>query len=113
MRITRKYMVILVHNGENAQLISDFSEKAKGDELYKIRFFRRAEIESLVRKAGLPIRSLSLRKFGGPADGLLQSRFGRLPNVLRRYAPAVLPRLYAFQGWSKTERIAVVVELDR
>ncbi len=104
-RVTRRVMVALVHNADNARLVAAFGRKAKADPLYDIRFFRRAELPALVARAGLAHRRLRLEKFGGPVDRLL-----RLPGPLGRWARVLVPRLYRLQPWSMVERIALVIE---
>ena len=105
-RVTRRVLVAMVHNADNARLMSIFAHKSKTDPLYDIRFFRRAELPALVRAAGLTPRAVRLEKFGGPVDRLLG-----LPGLAGRLARAVVPRLYRLLPWSQVERIALVVEL--
>lgn len=111
-RVTRKHIIIIVHNGDNEKLVQTFAKKATTDSLYDIRFFRRDEVASIVRKSGLDVRSIDLCKFGGPMDRLYRPKLKGLPNPLRRIAPFVVPRLYELQSWPTVERIACVLTLS-
>jgi hypothetical protein len=76
---------------------------------WAIRFFEPEEIRELVRPCLRPADRLSIEKFGGPADyGYGIQR--RLPGI-GAAAASLPPRLYRFQPWSMTERIAVVIDL--
>jgi hypothetical protein len=110
-RVTRKWMVILVHNGLNASLRQSFLQKSKNDALYDIRFFVPTEIERLVQAAGIPYRNLTLEKFGGRADVLYNQKIKGIPNPLMTQARRLVPQIYSLQSWQSTERIACVVEL--
>jgi hypothetical protein len=105
-RVTRRVVVALVHNADNPRLVSAFARKAATDPLYDIRFFRRAELLTLVQASGLRPRALRTEKFGGPVDRLLG-----LPGVLGTAARWVVPRLYRFLPWRFVERVALVIEL--
>lgn len=111
-RVTRKFMVLLVHNAENKKLRAQFADKAKTDSLYDIRFFHREEIEQLVREAGIKYRKIQSYKFGGPSDRMLRSRLRGLPNPFFSCRTWLVPRLYRFQSWESTERVACVVSLE-
>jgi hypothetical protein len=111
-RITRRYLVALVHNAQNSGLQATFMRGALEDRLYNIRFFEPAELAKLVESAGVRYRSLTIEKFGGRADAFLRERVKGIPNVLRRFGPALSPQLYALQRWKRTERVACVLELE-
>jgi hypothetical protein len=111
-RITRKYLIILVHNAENDALIELFREKAKSDSLYDVRFFYRDELREVIDTSGIRCKRMTFGKFGGPMDRLYSSRIKRLPNPLRKVAHHVVPRLYRYQSWRSTERIACIIELE-
>ncbi len=110
-RVTRRWMVVLVHNGLNSRLRTKFANSAKTDDLYNIRFFSPDEVERIVRASGIAFRSISLEKFGGACDLLYRSRLKGIPNIASGLAPNIVPRLYNRQQWSGTERVACVVEL--
>lgn len=112
-RITQRYMVILVHNKCNSELMDTFAQKAKTDELYRIRFFEPDEVIDIVRSSGIKIKSLSIQKFGGLADTLYSPAFGGTSKVVQGLKNTLIPRLYKVQPWSKVERVACVIELDK
>ncbi len=111
-RVTRKWMIVIVHNALNLALVNRFSNLAEKDSLYDVRFFKPDELENLIYSSGIPFKNISLRKFGGLADSFYQSRVKGLPNPLAKIAWRLVPRIYDFQYWSYTERIACVVELQ-
>jgi len=106
VRVTRRVVVALVHNADNARVVAAFKRKAATDPLYDIRFFRRSELPALVRASGVQPRRLRLEKFGGPVDRLLA-----LPGFLGGVARWAVPRMYRLLPWSQVERIALVLEL--
>lgn len=110
-RITKKYLIVLVHNIENIKLVSQFKEKAKNDSLYDIRFFHKEELLQILHESGLKYKTATIRKFGGPIDKLLNPKIKRIKNPLQSIAPKVIPHLYDYQPWNVTERIACVIEL--
>jgi len=110
-RISRKAMVIVVHNALNQTLWKRFVRLAASDPIYDVRFFTPPEISGLVRQSGITFRKLEVRKFGGRADALYRARIKRLPNPIRGLARHLVPRLYSLQSWTQTERIAVIVRL--
>jgi SAM-dependent methyltransferase len=110
-RVTRKYVVALMHNAENAQLAGSFGRLSQRDSLYDIRFFHRDEIRDLVNASGLRYKSLALHKFGGRMDVFFGPHLKGLRNPLRPVARHFVPRLYPYQSWQETERIACVIEL--
>jgi hypothetical protein len=110
-RITRETMIMIVHNALHLALRHRFAQLSASDPLYDVRFFTPSEIVNLVRKSGIAFRALEVRKFGGRADAFYRARIKGLPNPLREFAHHFVPRLYALQSWSQTERIAVIVRL--
>ncbi|MEM4655143.1 MAG: methyltransferase domain-containing protein [Thermosphaera sp.] len=111
-RITSKWLITLVHNANNHSLVETFREKAKTDPLYDIRFFSQDELRTIINESGIRYKRLFLEKFGGPADRLYAARIKRLPNILRNVARYIVPRIYQFQSWNVTERIACLIELE-
>lgn len=110
-RITKKYLVCLVHNAGNIRLIRAFDEKSKTDSLYNIRFFNQNEILDIVENSGIQYKKIRLEKFGGPFDLLLSNKIISRSNFIKKYVNLFTPRLYKYQPWAKVERIAVIVEL--
>jgi hypothetical protein len=112
-RITRRYMIILVHNKLNSDLVKTFAQKSKKDELYRIRFFEPNEVVNLVRGTGIPVKSIKIEKFGGVIDALYSPQLTGGSKLIQTLSSWVVPHLYKFQPWSKVERIACIVELDK
>lgn len=110
-RITRDVMVVIVHNALNLRLRDQFARLGSNDPVYRIRFFAPDQIVSIIRASGVPCSSIKVRKFGGRADALYRDEIKGLPNLLRKAAPALVPRLYACQSWANTERVAVIIRL--
>jgi len=111
-RVTERWLVFLVHNAENRKLLEQFRQLAQKDPVYRIRFFNRSEVRSLVLGSGLPIISIRLLKFGGPADKLYRISRTFLPWLPLGIVRAVVARLYTFQPWNRVERIACVANLQ-
>ncbi|MEO8716286.1 MAG: class I SAM-dependent methyltransferase [Acetobacteraceae bacterium] len=111
-RVTRKWMVVLVHNALNERLVDSFRRAAQADRLYDIRFFDPDEIAELIRSFEIPHSMLSVHKFGGPVDALLYQRLARVPNPISRASARVIPHIYRWQPWRQTERIACVLQLS-
>ena len=112
-RITRRYMVVLVHNRMNSRLVETFAAKALTDELYRIRFFTPGEVLDLVRASGIRAKSVRVEKFGGMPDLLFSDKLTRGSAALSAVSGALAPRLYNLQPWSRAERVACVIELDK
>lgn len=110
-RVTRKWMVVIVHNGANARLRRKFARLASKDPLYDIRFFLPREIEGLIKSSGISFRKITFKKFGGPADILYRERFGSVKNPFSGIAPRIVNRMYGIQSEAYAERIACIVEL--
>lgn len=110
-RVTRKWMIALVHNRGNDRLLRKFARLSKQDSLYDVRFFSPDELTRLIDASGIAYKSISYEKFGGPADVLFNRRPKGIWNPFARIARRVSPRLYRLQPWRRTERIACIVEL--
>jgi len=111
VRVTKKYVVIIVHNAQNTQMVQSFKEKSKHDSLYNIRFFTFHEVKELIKKSGVPVKKISIKKFGGFFD-----KFYSLSEKKRKWLSffpfeSLVPHLYYFQRWKNTERIACLIEL--
>lgn len=107
-RVTRRFMISFVHNQSNKHLVELFRERSRHDRLYNIRFFTVEELREIIDGSGILYKNLRFYKFGGPVDLFYSNRW---PTIWRKIAPLIVPRLYKFQPWSHTERIACVVEL--
>jgi len=113
-RVTKKYMVILVHNKLNSRLACEFEEKSMTDELYRIRFFEPGELSAILNGTDIKIKSILIEKFGGPVDFLLyRGKWMESVGLSKHLLKRIVPKVYRFQPWNKVERIACVVELDK
>lgn len=113
-RVSRKYVLFLVHNRLNFELIKLFKGLAPNDPIYDIRFFEPTEIEGIVRDSEIQIQSLKILKFGGQFDLFFSKKiWWNFPNVLYPFRNRIIPILYRFQTWEKTERIACLVGLRK
>jgi len=110
-RVSKRFVVALVHNIHNQELVARFTELGSKDDLYNIRFFDTKTLESIVNNSGIKIRSIIFEKFGGPIDRLFS--FEKRIPFLSPLVRWVVPRLYRYQPWKKVERIAMVIELDK
>ena len=110
-RITKKYLISLVHNIENTKLVSLFKELSIHAPLYDIRFFHREELLDIVNSSGIEYKSISIGKFGGPIDKLLASTIKEIKNPVQSFARKLVPHMYNFQSWKITERVVCVIEL--
>jgi ubiquinone/menaquinone biosynthesis C-methylase UbiE len=98
-RISRKYVVILVHNKENKLLVNKFMKKSKTDSLYAVRFFYRKELLDIIKESNINYESILLKKFGGPVDFLYTKKFLNMMNPINKYADSIVPKLYEHQPW--------------
>jgi len=112
-RISKKYILILVHNALNKKLKQIFIEKAKFDPLYDVRFFTPDELNTIIKKSKIKAKKVIIKKFGGPMD-LLNKKYiySKIPNFLFPIIELIIPSLYQFQKWKHTERIACLIEID-
>ena len=111
-RITKKYLISLVHNIENIRLVELFTEKSKSDSLYQIRFFHRDELRQIITESGIYYRSITIKKFGGYPDKLFANNLKRIPNPFMKVSKFIVPKIYKYQSWALAERIACIVELE-
>jgi len=113
-RVSKKYIVMFVHNVENKTLVKTFDEKSKKDDLYKIRFFDKYEIEQIIKKSGIDYKNIKILKFGGFFD-VFYKKFlkNKIPNILYPISRYIIPKMYQFQKWENTERICCVVEINK
>jgi len=114
-RVAKKYIIIFVQNKENKKLVEIFKNKSEEDDLYKIRFFEKDEIVTIIRKSGIKYKSIKVKKFGGVVDRFYNSKSIKkvFPNILYPFSKFLVPRLYQLQSWKNSERICCIVELDK
>jgi ubiquinone/menaquinone biosynthesis C-methylase UbiE len=110
-RVTKKFIISLVHNIDNEPLVKRFKQESRVDKLYDIRFFNREDLRKIVDASGLKYKSITMNKFGGAMDKLLAKSIKGFNNPLQGLTKHVVPRMYKYQPWSVTERIACVIEL--
>ena len=110
-RVASRYMMIVVHNAENPGLVAEYARLGQTESLYQIRFFSRVDIQDALTAAGVGYQGIQFLKCGGPTDLLYAERLKSIPNPLHRWAGSLAPRAYSLQPWSRTERIACLVEL--
>lgn len=112
LRVSNRHILILIHNMLNHTLLKRFAEKATKDPIYNIRFFNPKEMVEILKSCGLKSESIKIYKFGGFYDYFYSKRIRRLiPNIFYPIRRGIIPRLYQFQSWHHTERIAVQVDL--
>lgn len=112
-RVSKKYIVIFVHNAANKKLVTKFKKLAKNDKLYSIRFFNKNELVSIIQQSGIEYEEIKILKFGGIWDALYHRKIKGLPNPLYRFGEVIVPRMYQLQPWQKTERIVCIVRLRK
>ena len=112
-RVTKNKIIGIVHNGKNKKNVEKFKARSKKDSLYDIRFFEIEEIKQIIMSSHIPIENIEIQKFGGMFDALYKRTIKRMPNIFYKLAPFIVPRLYRFQSWENTERIAVIVNLKK
>ena len=107
-RITSRYLVAIVHNDHNERLKRTFSERAKSDRLYDIRFFRRDELASFLEPYGrTTIHPFGTRLSNRLVPGMV---LGGLPYAIRRF---LYRNVCPFEPLSTWERLVAITELDR
>jgi len=113
-RISKKYVLFLVHNRINKSLVHRFNELAIHDPIYDIRFFEPNEVVDLVNNASIGNYTLKLMKFGGHVDLLYSKKIKKIiPNFLYPLYKELIPRLYQMQPWRTTERVACLIEMQK
>ncbi|MCL2073549.1 MAG: class I SAM-dependent methyltransferase [Marinilabiliaceae bacterium] len=111
VRIASKYILIMVHNKHNIKQQNTFAKNAKTDSLYNIRFFDIESLEKVINLSGIKYKSIKYCKFGGKADMFWMKKLKGIPNFIYLFRNFLIPRLYRFQSWKITERIACIIEL--
>lgn len=112
-RVSKKYILILVHNKINRRLVTEFEALAPSDPVYNIRFFTKEELDQIVKSAQIKFKSIRYFKFGGKYDAFYDKWIKKIiPNLLYSFREYFIPRLYQLQRWEKTERIACLIELE-
>lgn len=82
-RITKKRMIVTVHNGHNAQFVDYFNRKKLDDPLYDIRFFEIDEISDLLREVCRDVTILPVGKGKKHHEDLLIQNGITDPTTLR------------------------------
>lgn len=109
IRVSKEYLVVMVHNSRNQRLVQLFADKVKEDELYDIKFFDTKELAEIISDYRGTFKKVSYEKFGGSFDRLY--RLARRYPFLSSFVTWLVPKLYKFQPWSRVERIAMVIKL--
>lgn len=106
VRITRAYVVAVVHSAHNPRLRQAFASKARCNPLFDIRFFKDKEMRALLQ----PYGRTRLYPYGGSIAGRLlpTGRLGRLPLGVRRWIYRMAAPLEPRSRW---ERIIAVTSL--
>ena len=113
-RVSRKYILIIVHNKLNENLITLFKKLSLNDKLYDIRFFEPDEFQRIVEDSKISYKKIIFFKFGGKMDRLYNKLiFKKIPNILYPFRTYIIPKLYQIQKWENTERVACLVELNK
>ena len=113
-RVSRRYILFLVHNRLNFNLVEQFRSLSKKDGLYDIRFFEPNELENIIKNSNINYKNISIFKFGGYYDCLYARRlFKYIPNIVYPIRNNIIPNLYKKQNWDQTERIACLVEISK
>jgi len=113
-RVSRKFIVVFIHNVNNSQLIKTFHEKGKEDDLYKIRFFDKNELSIILKKSEIDYKNIKVMKFGGKSDAFYNKTLKKaIPNILYFFRKWLIPKLYQFQKWENTERVCCIIELNK
>lgn len=113
-RISQRYILIVVHNKLNKDLVTNFSRLASNDKIYDIRFFEPDELINIVHMSGVRINKIRILKFGGFFDILYSKWLKRfIPNLFYPMRYFIVPKLYQYQSWEYTERIACIIDLKK
>jgi ubiquinone/menaquinone biosynthesis C-methylase UbiE len=112
-RVSKKFILVLVHNKLNKKLIETFETKGLNDPIYDIRFFTSSEITTIVEKSKINYKSINCFKFGGKMDVFFNKTVRKIPNPLFIMKNRIIPKLYKYQSWDSTERIACLIELNK
>lgn len=83
-RITRKRMIVTVHNGHNRQFVEYFARMGQTDPLYDIRFFHKDEIAELMRTVCTDVQVIPVGKQKKRWEDWLIAKGLDHPLVLRK-----------------------------
>ncbi len=107
-RISRQWMISVVHCGENKSLKSEFSAKSSNDPIFDIRFYSIDELDGLLKQYG---RTSFYAFAAGQIDRRLFRRRNQiLPYVLRRKLFQLKSEATPSSEW---ERIIAVTRLNK
>lgn len=84
-RISKRLMIATVHNAHNTQFVDYFAEKSEHDELFRIRFFTKEEIEEHLSKHCKSVRTIPVGKGKKYFEDLLINEGMAEANILRAY----------------------------
>jgi SAM-dependent methyltransferase len=106
IRITSKYLIVIVHNAHNKRLRETFAKKAIEDPLYDIRFFEKDELMAILSPHG----KTKIFPFGTRISNRLCPKFvlGGLPMNLKRWVYRTLCPYEPVNSW---ERLLAITEL--
>lgn len=112
MRISKKFVFILVHNKEHIYYPFLYHLLKKSNPLYDFRFFSKNEIYSIVRKA-VKGDSIKMVKFGSLFDPVLNRiPLNLFPESIQKIVFFINFILYRVTPWSLTERIGLIIYHD-
>jgi len=110
MRVSRRYLLLVVHNRLNRKLVKEFQTQAQQDSIYSIRFFHPQELSEITGKTGINKKNIRIMKFGGIVDS---PKIRGLINPISFIPDRWKSFFYRFQPWAKTERIACLIKLEK
>lgn len=108
-RVSKKYILIFVHNVKNKRLQELFKQKKINDKIYDIRFFGKDEFLKIIKNSDISCKQIRFLKFGGKFDLLYNMFPYRYFSLMLEF---IVPRLYQIQRWSRTERVVCVLEVS-
>ena len=112
--VSKKYIVFFVHNASNEKLVMDYKKLAEKDSLYDIRFFTKDEIKNIISQSNIDYDKIEILKFGGKIDALYNKTIKKyIPNIFYPMSRIFVPKLYQYQKWENTERLACIITLNK
>jgi len=111
VRVTKKGVIIIVHNKKNKNLVQTFIKASINDPLYNIRFFNPNELLSIINQSNINYKNITLYKFGGYLDLFFRKKIKGIPNILYQLIKKFSFHTYQLQSWEQTERIVCLLEL--
>ena len=111
IRVAKKYVITFNHNAANQKLQNVFSEKAKNDPVFGLRFFEPNYINNLINPLDYGIKKVEVLKFGHRYDTFLRKKIKGIPNPFVNLFAKELPFSYQSKPWSKIERSVTIFYL--